>query len=41
MFLPLQMFQTLFHHQPPDDELRFETYVGVQTFYKSYNKSGF
>jgi hypothetical protein len=22
----------------PDDELRFETYVGVQTFYKSYNK---
>jgi hypothetical protein len=27
--------------KPPDDELRFETYIGVQTFYKSYNKSGF
>ena len=25
----------------PDDGLRFETYVEVQTFYKSYNKKWF
>jgi hypothetical protein len=25
----------------PDGELRFETYVGVQIFYKSYNKKWF
>jgi hypothetical protein len=25
----------------PDDGLRFETYVGVQTFYKRYNKKWF
>jgi hypothetical protein len=35
------MFQTLVHRQGVDDEIRFETSVGVKTFYKSYNKSGF
>jgi hypothetical protein len=47
------MFQTLVHRQGVflslkattlqlhNFEVRFETYVGVQTFYKSYNKKWF
>ena len=36
MFVPLHTLDK--DKKPPDDELRFETYVGVQTFYKIYNK---